>query len=101
MVEKYRPLAKAEANQKLAPKTTVDDKYADQCVAVTKADVPKYSDGTGTKQTGTVTQYRTYSVTQVNGGKLIGLTSLSDDDRKFVGWVKKTDVIMQDLRNCN
>lgn len=75
----------------------VQDKWAEQCVYVEKANVAKFNDGAGTQQAGVLKQYSTYMVTQVNGGKLVGLGT----DGKLVGWAKKTDLLMQDLRNCN
>lgn len=75
----------------------VQDKWADQCVYVEKANVAKFNDGAGAQQAGVLKQYSTYTVAQVNGGKLVGLGT----DGKFVGWAKKTELQMQDLRNCN
>lgn len=97
-VMKQNYIAKQTKTTAAAPvAVAVQDKWAEQCVYVEKANVAKFNDGTGAQQAGVFKQYSTYTVAQVNGGKLVGLGT----DGKLVGWAKKTDLLMQDLRNCN
>jgi len=102
---KYR---QAAAPTKVVP-AQIQDKWSDQCVVINKANAPLYSDSNGQQQTGKFNLYVAYSVTKTTGGQLVGLTTVPDYDKpdpmagagKFAGWARKSDLEMQDLRNCN
>lgn len=83
--------------QQQAAKSVPDD-WASQCV-IGKGAGAIYSDATGVVKTAKVSDYGPYNVTQTNGGALVGLTDA--ESNKFVGWAKKAELQMQDLRNCN
>lgn len=84
------------------------DKWANQCVVGKTVKAPIYRDAEGIQAIGNL-DYSAYAVSQTNGGKLVGLKSVPDYGQpnpeanagKFIGWVKKADLQMQDLRNCN
>ena len=57
-----------------------------------------YSDESGSTRIGVLPD-TAFNVTKTNGGQLVGLTNA--ENKKFVGWVKKSDLQMQELRNCN
>lgn len=91
-----------EAKQKQQSKVTSAvpaDKWADQCVVAAKPNVVTYSDMSAANKVGGVSENVGYKVSQTNGGKYVGLTN--SQDGKFVGWAKKSELQMQDLRNCN
>jgi hypothetical protein len=88
----------------------VNDKWADQCV-IGKQKVKTimvYRDAEGTQTVGELGG-SAYTVSNVNGGKLVGVKTVPDYSKpnpdagagKFVGWVKKSELDMQELRNCN
>lgn len=93
----YMEYTKKPAQQP-AQKTPAD-KWAEQCVVAAKPNVAAYSDMAATTKNGSVSEYTGYKVSQTNGSQYVGLTN--SQDGKFVGWVKKSDLQMQDLRNCN
>lgn len=76
----------------------VQDKWAGQCVLAAKPGVNAYVDQSGTSKAGAVSEYIGYTVTQT-ADKLVGLKVA--ESGKFVGWAKKSELQMQDLRNCN
>ena len=87
-----------QGNMQVANSNQVRDKWTDQCV-IWKANVIKtYADDAATKQIGTL-QDTAFFVTKTNGSNYVGLTNA--ENKKFVGWVKKTDLQMQELCNCN
>ena len=79
-----------------APKTA--DKWTDQCVIGKANVINTYSDESGSTRIGVLPD-TAFNVTKTNGGQLVGLTNA--ENKKFVGWVKKSDLQMQELRNCN
>lgn len=87
----------------------VQDKWAGQCVIVAKTGATAYVDQSATNKAAGLNENLAYTVTQTNGGKYVGLATVPDYSKpnpdagagKFVGWVKKSDLQMQDLRNCN
>lgn len=95
LVKKYRPLAEAQA----APAKAAD-KWADQCVVGAKPNVYAYADENGvTKTSVKVSEYTGYKVTKARGGPLVALVDTSSG--QAVGWAKKAELQLQDLRNCN
>ena len=88
--------------------TAIKDKWADQCVIGKNMKVLVYKDVDGTQAIGELGN-DAYSVSHTNGGKLVGLKTVPDYTQsnpdanagKFIGWVKKANLDMQDLRNCN
>lgn len=88
--------------------STIKDKWADQCVIGKNMKVLVYKDVDGTQAIGELGN-DAYSVSHTNGGKLVGLKTVPDYTQsnpdanagKFIGWVKKANLDMQDLRNCN
>ncbi len=87
----------------------VQDKWSGQCVIAAKSGVVAYVDQSASNKAAGLNENQAYSVTQANGGKYVGLATVPDYSKpnpdagagKFVGWVKKSDLQMQDLRNCN
>ena len=93
----YQNYVKKPQQQAAKP---VEDKWADQCVVGKNNNVFAYSDDTGVVRTSTkISGVAPYRVSRVNGGKLVGLTDA--EDGKFIGYAKKAELEMQDLRNCN
>lgn len=82
----------------VAAPAPVQDKWAGQCVAAAKPGVNAYVDQSGASKAGAVSEYIGYTVTQT-ADKLVGLKVA--ESGKFVGWAKKSELQMQDLRNCN
>lgn len=87
----------------------VQDKWSGQCVIVAKSGATVYVDQSATNKAAGLNENLAYTVSQTNGGKYVGLATVPDYSKpnpdagagKFVGWVKKSDLQMQDLRNCN
>lgn len=105
---KLRPSAEPVKPSTPAPSTSAADEWANQCVIGKAAVVRTYSDANGVEQIGTLPD-KAFSVGKTNGGQLVGLVTVPDYDKpdpsaaagKFVGWVKKSELQQQDLRNCN
>lgn len=87
----------------------VQDKWSGQCVIVAKSGATVYVDQSATNKAAALNENLAYTVTQANGGKYVGLATVPDYSKpnpdagagRFVGWVKKSDLQMQDLRNCS
>lgn len=93
---KYRQVA---APTKVVP-AQIQDKWTDQCVAGKKPNVFAYSDEGGAAKTNVkVYEAAGYKVTKANGGQLVGL--VDSENNQFIGWAKKSELQMLDLRNCN
>lgn len=90
----YRLKSQGQASAK-----AVNDKWADQCVVAAKPNVAAYSDMSASSKVSSVSEYTGYKVSQTNGSQYVALTN--SQDGKFVGWAKKSELQMQDLRNCN
>lgn len=102
LVNKYRPLVKQQASTQVVSMTPAasTDKWADQCVVGKNPKVFAYTGEDGAVKTAIhISEYTGYKVTQANGGKLVALTN--SENGQFTGWVKKSELQMQDLRNCN
>lgn len=76
----------------------VNDKWADQCVVAARPNVVAYSDMSTSSKVGNVSEYNAYKVSRTSG-QYVGLVNA--ENGKFVGWAKKAELQMQDLRNCN
>lgn len=96
---KYRELAKNKA-QVAATVRAPSDKWTDQCVAGKKPNVFAYADESGGVKTAViVSEYTGYKVAKANGGQLVALSN--SETGQLIGWAKKSELQMQDLRNCN
>lgn len=82
----------------VAAPAPIQDKWSGQCVVAAKPGVNAYLDQTGNSKLGDVSEYIGYTVTQ-SADKFVALKVA--ETGKFVGWSKKSDLQMQDLRNCN
>lgn len=82
----------------VAAPALVQDKWSGQCVVAAKPGVSAYVDQSGASKAGAVSEYIGYTVTQ-SADKYVGLKVA--ESGKFVGWAKKSELQMQDLRNCN
>ena len=84
------------------------DKWIDQCV-IAKGNAVIYTEQNGTVKKGIMPQTTAFSVSVANGNDLVGIKTVPDwnadnpeaNANKFVGYVKKSELEMQDLRNCN
>ena len=112
LVNKYRPLAqKQQPSAKVVSTTSAasNDKWFGQCVVTTKNVVIAYVDQSATTKVVGFDPDKAYTVSQANGGNYVGLVTVSDYTKpdpdasagKFAGWVKKSDLEMLALRNCN
>lgn len=104
LASKYR---QATASVKPAP-AAQQDIWENQCVYVPKANVARYWDPRGSEEFGVLRQYAVYLVSQTD--KIyVNLKQTPNDVQAYpnegkgswIGWVKKSDLEMQDLRNCN
>jgi len=93
----------------VAAPAPVQDKWSGQCVIAKRAGISAFVDQSATAKINTFNANATWTVTTANGGDYVGISTVPDYDKpdpnagagKFVGWVKKSDLQMQDLRNCN
>lgn len=82
----------------VAAPAPVQDKWSGQCVVAAKPGVNAYVDQSGASKAGAVSEYIGYTVTQT-ADKYVGLKVA--ESGKVIGWAKKSELQMQDLRNCN
>lgn len=102
-------LAYMNTSKPVAAPAPIQDKWSGQCVMVAKTGATAYMDQSATTKVAGFNDNLAYTVSQANGGSYVGLTTVPDYSKpnpdagagKFAGWVKKSDLQMQDLRNCN
>lgn len=94
----YQYQREQKATQQAEAPKALADKWAGQCVVAAKSGVVAYVDQSGASKTGPISEYIGYTVTQT-ADKFVGLKVA--ESGKFVGWAKKSELQMQDLRNCN
>lgn len=99
---------KPQQQTQMVQSSKINDQWTDQCVVGKNMKVLIYNDPSGAKVIGELGE-TAYQVSQVNGGKLVGLKTVPDYNLpdpnvgagRFIGWVKKANLDMLDLRNCN
>ena len=90
--------------QSTAPKQKAvarEDSWKGQCVYVPNANITKYYDPRGNDASGVVKGGVYMTTRSSDSGDYIDVVTIPDEGSSWVGWVKKVDLEIQDLRNCN